>query len=191
MKRPVASLGFSTGNHATDSRPRRAFTLIEIMVVIGILGLILTMGAPPFFRILQPRGMSKAVSEVQEVCSNARAQAILKGTTAEVVFHPLERRFEAVGLAPGAAQSSTPGSGQAGRFPDDFTIEMLDINLLEYRESDVAHVRFFPNGTSDEMTLIILRTDTNERRAISLEVTTGLATILSEEALQKLRSGRL
>jgi prepilin-type N-terminal cleavage/methylation domain-containing protein len=178
MKMPVASLGLSTGNHATHSRSRRAFTLIEIMIVIGILGVILTMGAPPFFRILQPRGMSKAVIEVQEVCINARAQAILKGTTAEVVFHPLERRFEAVGVESGAAApSSTLGSGRAGQFPDDFKIEMLDINLLEYRESDVARVRFFPNGTSDEMTLIILRTDTMERRAISLEATTGLASV--------------
>jgi hypothetical protein len=50
---------------------------------------------------------------------------------------------------------------------------MLDINLSEYRESELARVRFFPNGTSDEMTLI-LRSDRNEYRKVWLEVTTGL-----------------
>jgi hypothetical protein len=37
-------------------------------------------------------------------------------------------------------------------------------------------VRFFPNGTCDEMTLV-LRSDKNEWRTISLEVTTGLASV--------------
>jgi prepilin-type N-terminal cleavage/methylation domain-containing protein len=180
MKAPVASLGFSTGNPATDARPGRAFTLIEIMVVVSILGVILTMGAPPFFRILQKEGMRKAVSELQDVCSNARAQAIMKGSTAEIVFHPVEGRFEAVGVESGTPlPSPTSGSGRAGRLPDGFKIEMLDINFLEYCESEVARVRFFPNGTSDEMTLI-LRSDNNERRAITLEVTTGLASVESD-----------
>jgi hypothetical protein len=52
----------------------------------------------------------------------------------------------------------------------------LDINLSEYRESEWARVRFFPNGTSDEMTLV-LRSEKNEWRKVSLEVTTGLASV--------------
>jgi hypothetical protein len=66
---------------------------------------------------------------------------------------------------------------------------MLDVNLSEYRESDFVRVRFFPNGTSDEMTLI-LRSSQNEQRGITLEVTTGLASVLNEADLQDLRNGR-
>ena len=29
---------------------------------------------------------------------------------------------------------------------------MLDINLTEYKDADVARVRFYPNGTCDELT---------------------------------------
>jgi len=162
-----------------------AFTLIEIMVVVAIMGLILAAGIPSIYRIWKKEGMRQTVSDVVEVCSNARAQAILRGFPTEVVFHPLERRFEIGGGSSVAASPEVeyvekppppPGSGQAGRFSDDVGIEMLDVNLSEYRESEFVRVRFFPNGTSDEMTLI-LRSSKNEWRKISLEVTTGLASV--------------
>jgi hypothetical protein len=61
------------------------------------------------------------------------------------------------------------------RFADSITLDMLDINLLEYRDADEARVRFFQNGTSDEMTLILHSGD--QYRKITLEVTTGLASM--------------
>lgn len=159
------------------------------MVVVAIMGVILTIGIPAIYQLSKKEGMRKAVSEVWEVCNHARAQAIFRGSPVEIVFHPTERRFE-IGSG-GAPQSQDepdfivekpappPGSGQSGQFSEDIFIEMLDINLLEYRESDVARVRFFPNGTSDELTLI-LRSSKNEWRAISLEVTTGRVSIESD-----------
>ena len=55
---------------------------------------------------------------------------------------------------------------------------MLDINKLkhDFRLDETARVRFFPNGTSDELTLILL-SEKNERCEILLEVTTGLAEV--------------
>jgi prepilin-type N-terminal cleavage/methylation domain-containing protein len=177
MKTALVSQRFQTWDGPILSRRRPAFTLIEIMVVVGILGVILAMGAPPFFRILQKEGMRKVLSDVQDVFSNARAQAILKGTTTEVVFHPLERRLEVAGSG-----SGTERQVLAAQLPEDLVIEMLDINFLEYNKSEVARVRFFQDGTSDEMTLILhsLQPGGSEQdrwRAISLEVTTGLARV--------------
>jgi hypothetical protein len=67
---------------------------------------------------------------------------------------------------------------------------MLDINKWkhDFRDDELARVRFFPNGTSDELTLI-LSSDHGEQRGIVLEVTTGLASVLSEADLQNLRNG--
>ena len=167
----------------------RAFTLIEIMVVVAIMGLILTIGIPSIYQLSKKEGMRKAVSEVQDVCNHARARAIFSGSPVEIVFHPLERRFE-IGSSSAVQSQDEPdfivekpaaqsGDGQAGQFSEDIFIEMLDINLLEYRESDVARVRFFPNGTCDELTLI-LRSSHNEWRAITLEVTTARVGIQSD-----------
>ena len=79
--------------HRKDQRHRRAararhagFTLIEIMIVIGIIGIVLAMGAPPFVRMLQKDSLRQAVGDITEACSRARAAAILQGEATELVI---------------------------------------------------------------------------------------------------------
>ncbi len=179
--------------HAPLSPPRvGAFTMIEIMMVVAIMGIVLAMGMPSILRALRREGMRKAVTEVQEICSNARARAILSGTMTEVVFHPRDLRLEISGAAPAQAAkapataaandlvTATPGGGStlySTRLPSEISIQMLDVNLLEYRDSQEARVRFFPNGTSDEMRLVLL-SNKGEQRGIELEISTGLPSVV-------------
>jgi hypothetical protein len=79
---------------------------------------------------------------------------------AELKFRPQERTFA--------------GGKESWTLPDDVAVEMLDVNLQEFREQEDATVRFFPNGSCDEMT-VILRSTKNEYRKVTLEITTGLA----------------
>jgi hypothetical protein len=57
--------------------------------------------------------------------------------------------------------------------PDNVDIAMLDINLLDYGASEMAGVRFFPNGTCDELTLVLHSGD--EWQKITLEFSTAMA----------------
>ena len=59
--------------------------------------------------------------------------------------------------------------------PNNVDIAMLDINLLDYGASEAAYVHFFPNGTCDELTLVLHCGDEWEK--ISLEFSTALATV--------------
>jgi prepilin-type N-terminal cleavage/methylation domain-containing protein len=169
----------------------RAFTLIEIMMVVAIIGLMMTMGVPAILRMTRQEPMRKAVNDVMEICSHARAQAVLQGVTTAVVFHPQSRQVALAGVETinsvdnsdqsvvptGESKPSTSGtpSLNSTQFADGITIDMLDINLLEYKDADEARVRFFPNGTSDEMTLVLHSGD--QYLKITLEVTTGLASV--------------
>jgi prepilin-type N-terminal cleavage/methylation domain-containing protein len=170
------------------------FTLIEIMLVVGIMGIVLTMGVPMVYKVWHRAPMISAVKDVVEVCSHARALAIMQGKEVDVIFHPKEGRLEvgsaATNDAPQTASSapalsvnapSPSGSGLSARFSDRVSIELMDINKLphEFRDDDLARVRFFPNGTCDELTLILV-SDQNERREITLEITTGLANVESD-----------
>jgi len=187
--------GTGVGEREAPKRGGRAFTLLEIMMVVAIIGLIMTMSVPAILRTMHQEPLRKAVNDVKTICYNARAQAILHGVTTTVVFHPRSGEVMLSGLATphatdgfappgdssrGASTASLTGSRlNSTKFDDSVLIDMLDVNLTEYREAGEARVRFFPDGTSDEMTLIIHAAD--QYRKITLEVTTGLVTV---EAIQ-------
>ncbi|MBI3880302.1 MAG: prepilin-type N-terminal cleavage/methylation domain-containing protein [Verrucomicrobia bacterium] len=176
------------------SRFARAFTLIEIMIVIGILGIILGMGIPGIFRAMKKEGLRAATSDVLEACEQARAAAILTGQVVELQFLTETREFKIVAVSevstnqeealltqaaqvlgvPEAAPTKPKMPDFSRQLPESVMIEMLDVNFLSMKEWTEARVRFYPNSTSDEFT-IVLRSDQNEWRKISLEVTTGLA----------------
>jgi len=178
---------FCSRRSTFGARPQTAFTMLEIMMVVAIIGLMMTMSVPAILRTMHQGPLRKAVNDVLNICSHARAQAILHGVTTTIVFHPqsgdvmlagLATTNSAVGFAPPG--ETTPVASNAAalnstHFDDSIIIDMLDVNLSEYKDASLALVRFFPDGTSDEMTLIIH--SGNQYRKISLEVTTGRASL--------------
>jgi Tfp pilus assembly major pilin PilA len=166
------------------------------MIVVGIIGITTAITVPIVYRVTHKNPFYAAIADVVEVCSNARAQAILQAKMTEVVFYPPDGRVELHGASGSSGypvRASAAGakiSGTSARISERVRIEMLDINLMEYRDKEMARLRFYPNGTCDEMTLI-LRSEEGEQRGIVLEVTTGLASVLSVADLQRLRNGSI
>lgn len=184
---------------------RSAFTLIELMVVVGIIGVIMTIAVPSIYRQLNPDSMQKAVKDIMEACNNARAYAILNGSDTDLVIHLADKRIEVV---PGSSSSSAPstvaapenrlssqsvsgeewrmadrpkgGNANAAQGPisvklsDKIIIEALLANGEDATESETARVRFYANGTCDEMNLVLL-SDQGENRQIWLDVVTAQA----------------
>ncbi len=167
---------------------------MEIMIVVGIMGVVMTMSVPIVWKIWHKPPLNKAIADIVEVCSNARARAILQGREVDLIIHPRDGRFELSAAAPPpqnpnpandpaaaalqAAPMSMSGSGLSAQLSDRVIIEDLDINKIPggFRDAELARVRFFPNGTSDEMSLFLLGDD-GKRCEILLEVTTALANV--------------
>ena len=150
----------------------RAFTLIEIMLVMGILAIAMATAIPPLYRGLSKEPMRKTLVGLQDAFTAARAGAILDGKTTHVVFHPGERTF----VVEGAKVSARPGGEPSGTIPDAILVEMLEINLMTFMQAKEAKARFFPDGTCDEFTLV-LHSDKGEWRKVTLEPTTGIMTV--------------
>ena len=177
------------------------FTLIELMVVVGIIALVMTISIPSIYRKLHPDSITKAVDDVLEACRYARGRAILEGSVTDLVFRPADRLIEVVPTGMKGRDSVEPErdnsvfspsvSGEAWRMDerpatkgsggsifsvklsDHIIIEGLGINGLDYTEDEVSRVRFYQDGTCDEMSVVLL-SDRNERRNITLEVVTSL-----------------
>ena len=152
---------------AAQNSLRHGFTLMEIMVVVAIMGLIMAMGVPSILAALKKDGMRKAVSDLTEVCFQARGQAIMQNRIVSVVFHPGERRFETDGGGPG----TSPNKATSGVLPDGVDFAMLDINLMDFGASDWCRARFYPDGTSDETVVVLMGRGESEK--ITLDYATG------------------
>lgn len=152
-----------------------AFTLIEIMVVVGIIGLIMAMGVPTLYQLFNKKGFRKSVSDFQEVCVAARQQAIMQGVTTSVVFHPHEGRCEVGGNETGVSG----GMAHSARLEDGATIEGLGIGGRDYTDQEVVRVQFFPNGTCDLLQLALL-SEKGERIGIETDIVTGQVNVVSD-----------
>jgi prepilin-type N-terminal cleavage/methylation domain-containing protein len=169
---------------ATRHLPRSfAFTLIEIMIVVGILAIVMTVAIPAFVSAQNKRPMRAATENVLEACATARAQAILRGTLVELRIRPQDFTFD---VAPtgqsegfgGARPEAKVGEGHAlhhVKLPEEVGIEELAVNFQLLKEAEAVAVRFHPNGTSDEFT-VVLRSLYGELRKITLDPVTGKGT---------------
>jgi prepilin-type N-terminal cleavage/methylation domain-containing protein len=166
----------------------RAFTLLELVVVVAVMGIILMMGIPAIKVALHHDPMTQAVVDFETACQGsmghpgARSLAIMTGREMELRIYPLEKRIE-VGEVNSRASSAPPadappkpatgGTPFSAQISERVSFKMLDVNFIDVRNEDVATVRFYPNGTSDEFNVILV-SDAGEARRITLDIVTGL-----------------
>ena len=187
-----------------------AFTLLEILVVVAIMGIVFSISIP-FMNtaITGNKGINGAMRMIQEACSDARALAILKQSTAVFVIHSDGTIDVRAGASSGRGRASSPdvagnewrapeassgvvGRGGGGRvemklkypakLPDDVGVEAILANGVDASELEMAEVRFYADGTCDEFNVILKYPETGERRQIWLEITTSLPDIETDPA---------
>ena len=187
-----------------------AFTLLEILVVVAIMGIVFSISIP-FMNtaILGNKGINGAMKMVQEACSDARALAILKQSTAVMTISRDGSIDVRAGASSGRGRASSPdvegnewrapeassgggGPGGGGRvemklkypakLPEDVGIEAILANGVDASELEMAEVRFYADGTCDEFNVILRHPESGERRQVWLEITTSLADIETDPA---------
>ena len=172
-----------------------AFTLIELMVVIGLMMIVLAIGVP---RMVQGNRspLGESLNAVMEACAAARRQAILTGSTSRVTIRGAD---EGVGFlinaGSGGARPKTSegpedgvpspkpssGAGFSGRIHDDVSVPFISVNFNDPMDEEQVEVKFYSNGTSDEFT-IGMRHEYGDAvlRFVQLDSVTGLAYIKTE-----------
>src|SRR5438876_979627 len=132
------------------------FTLIEIMMVVGILGMVLAMGMPAFIQSIRKDPLRQSVSDLETACSKAREAAILRGSPVELVIRAEggqltviptrddnarrtaanEEALEQPSESADKAASQSPVF--SGRFNENVAVTLLYVNLKDQMEADVS-----------------------------------------------------
>ena len=128
--------------------------------------------------------MGAAAPEVGEGVAGdlTRVQRYTAGDQNRAFSPNLEGKDWRMGSSAGRA-----GGNFSVTLPTGVFVEGLGVNGEDWTEDHVARVRFNPNGTSDEMTIVLFRPESNERRNVWLEVITGLSDIETDPAKFKAR----
>lgn len=178
-----------TTRHAPRATTHSAFTLIEIMIVVGIMAVIMAIGIPSIVQQMHKDSMRQALKDISEACMEARQRAIMSGRTTEVRIRPRERTINVIEGSSGA-ESSGPSYGFHGedivekpaggggifsaKLSDKILIYYAAVNSeLDLQDRSEFICQFKPNGTCDLMALV-LRSDTGEGRKLLTDEVTGM-----------------
>jgi prepilin-type N-terminal cleavage/methylation domain-containing protein len=173
------------------ARAKRGFTLIEVMIVVSIVAIIVAAGIPMVWKALAKNQMAKAVNDVIEGCKGARDRAIVHSRPYEFVIRNESARDATMLIEPAKVRDPSavafPGATDAvdskaklslmEDFPrklgEDVVVEFVAVNLIDQMKNKEARARFYPNGTSDEFT-VVLKQGSVQRR-VSVDIVTGIA----------------
>jgi type II secretion system protein H len=172
----------------------RGFTLIEIMIVIGIMAVVMAISIPQMYRTVEKDSIRRATQDVLDVFQRARTQAIVNGKPVQLVIRPREQVFMVMPLGEMelseqeyVARELETSLRQEEEEPpeqnpdtiklsDRMRILFVGVNFVpDLQDSEMVGVRFYPNGTSDEFTMLIT-SDRGESRLFQLDVPTALLT---------------
>lgn len=167
---------------STGSRPRRGFTLVELIVVLVIVATLATMVIPRFAGSAQSAQLRENADQLLVMARYAQNYAVTHRSACRIVIDPQERRF-------GLEIQEDPL-----RRPDEFTVvkdgpakpqtlgEGIGFGSLRVehgprgRDIGPSTIAFTPTGESDSAVVEI----TNGRRTLSLVLipSSGRATLV-------------
>tara|TARA_B100001146_G_scaffold193113_1_gene179441 strand:- start:105 stop:614 length:510 start_codon:yes stop_codon:yes gene_type:complete len=168
---------------------KRAFTLVEIMVVVAVMGLLIGISIPAFRNITKKAPLEQGISDVESLCRQARAEAIVGQQAMDVVFNESE---EIVALTAAARVINAPDpftglmikTTEETQLIDQVALE-VDLQIIEPEPDeftlDEIRIRFYPNGTSETLELRVV--GAGEAYRLTLDPVTGRTAVINEEEL--------
>jgi prepilin-type N-terminal cleavage/methylation domain-containing protein len=163
---------------------RRAFTLVELMVMVVILGMLATLTVISWRAVLPSTELNSAVRELASTLSEARSDAIARNAEFQIEYY-----FEETEAHPRGYRVITPFriGGQGGlayeeeqrlarnwiALPRSVEFQAITIDGKTYTTGRVT-VRFDPLGGASDHTIVLVQPEYQNHYTIEVLALTGL-----------------
>lgn len=125
---------------------QRGFSLLEIVVVVALIALLAGLAASTIGQALPGQQLRGSARELVTALRFTRAQAIASGREQVFELDVGNRRWRAAGQ-------------RDGEVPEEIELEVTTAREPGVRRSEVAVVRFFPDGAATGGRIVLLRGD--------------------------------
>ena len=146
------TMTLQTGSRRTETTCRRAFTLIELILVLAILAIVTSLAAPSLSRFFRGRDLDAEARQLLSLTHAGQSRAISDG-------FPMLLWIDSQRHAYGLQQEGTSQNGRAQEMDskaeeftvgDDVQIEALKASPMSVNGQSLPAIRFLPDGTVDE-----------------------------------------
>lgn len=176
------------------SRPRAAFTLIEIILVVLIISLITALAVPSLVNALRGQQLDSAASDIASACQEARYEALYSARTCWFVIdfdHQHIRlmqepagetnavsTYEAIAAETNILDSATAEVKSDVTMPSGVRISGVQAQDGSEQTTGKVGFPFYNNGVSEPFR-IFLQSDKEEKRAMDIDMFTGKAKVFT------------
>lgn len=165
---------------------KRAFTLVELMVVVAVLGVILGISIPAFRALLKKAPLEQAIHDVEGMCHQARSDAIINKRMMVLVLNDAEDTLTLQSAARTVMGVDAETGLETNVVEQGESLEYVklgaDLQIIEPVDEEFVgrlEIRFYPNGTAEPVDLRV--TDGDGSYILSLDPVIGQPTVVNEE----------
>jgi prepilin-type N-terminal cleavage/methylation domain-containing protein len=130
-------------------RNRRGFTLLELIVVLGLLGVLLGMAAPSLRGFMGSRQTADAAGQILALTQLAGSRAVAQGTLYRFNLDAKTNTYCLLMQEGGSFVGLNNEFGRSFQFPDGTSFKLTFPQGTPAR----SYIEFYPNGRTEEATI--------------------------------------
>jgi type II secretion system protein H len=154
----------------TESACSRAFTLIELILVLALLAIVTSMAAPSLSQFFRGRTLNSEARQMLSLTRAAQSRAVSAGFPMLLWIDSAQHAYglqEEGKTLTGNAQDVDPKAEQFD-YDSSVQIEALNASPVSVNGRSVSAIRFLPDGTADESSPTVLRLTAQNGQALWL-----------------------
>jgi len=159
----------------TESACSRAFTLIELILVLALLAIVTSMTAPSLSQFFRGRMLDSEARQMLSLTRAAQSRAVSAGFPMLLWIDSKQHAYglQEEGKTLTGNTSDIDPKAEEFEFDNSLEIEAVNASPISVNGRNVAAIRFLPDGTADESSPTVVRLTAASGESLWLMQTTN------------------